>query len=93
MDRTINAPGHEKNVDRLNSTEKRYLNDKMKLIGKLLSNDTTKIGMLPSASTYFSIKFSDQCLHLLSNKEVLNGIKVSTNMQRRESLFKYQPLI
>ena len=47
----------------------------MELIGILESNDTTKIGMLPSASKYVSNKFSDQCLHILNNTERLNGIK------------------
>ena len=33
--------------------------------------------MLPSPSKYASIKFSDQCLHILNNKEILNGLKGS----------------
>ena len=41
----------------------------MELIGVLASNDTTNIGMLPSASKYISIKFSDKCLHNLNNRE------------------------
>ena len=40
----------------------------IKRIGKLGSNDTTKIGMLPSASKYISIRFSDQCIHIINNK-------------------------
>ena len=51
MNRAINAPGHGKYVvDGLNAPEKRYLKEKMGLIGKLGRNDTTRIGMLPSAS-------------------------------------------
>ena len=46
----INSPGHGKNaVDILNATVKRYLKGEMKLMGKLESNDTINIGMLPSA--------------------------------------------
>ena len=62
----------------------------MELIGKLGSNDTKKIGMIPSASKYVSIKFSHQCLHILNDKEMLNGIKGSSKIQNRESLLKYQ---
>ena len=83
MDRAINAPGHGKNVvDGFNKTDKHYLKGEMELIGKLVSNDTTKIGMLPSASKYVSFKFADQCLHILNNKEGLNGLKGSTKMQK-----------
>ena len=62
----------------------------MELIGKLESNDTSRIGMLPSASKYFSIEFADKCIQILNNKYRLNGLKSSTKMQNRESLFKYQ---
>ena len=55
----------------------------MEIISKLASNDTTKIVMLPSASKYTPIKFSDQCLHTLNNKERLNGLKGSKKMQNR----------
>ena len=69
MDLAINAPGHGNNVvDGINATEKRYLKEQMELIDKLGSNDTTIIGILPSALKYVSIKFSDQCLHVLNNK-------------------------
>ena len=54
----------------------------MELIGKLGSNNTTNIGILPSASKYVSIKFSDQCLHILNNKEILNGIKGIKKIQK-----------
>ena len=70
MDSSINARGNGNNdVRGLNETDKRFLKGKMELIGKLSSNDTSKIGMLHSASKYVSIKFSDQCLHILNNKE------------------------
>ena len=50
MDRAINVPGHGKNVvDGINATDKLYLKEKMKLIGKLESNDTTNIRMIPNA--------------------------------------------
>ena len=50
MYHAVNARGHEKNVvDGLNATEKRYLKEQMELIGKLGSEDTKNIGMLPSA--------------------------------------------
>ena len=40
----------------------------MELIGKLAVNDTTNIGILTSDSKDVSIKFVDQCLHILNNK-------------------------
>ena len=50
MDRKINVPGHGNNiVDGLDTTEKLYLKKQMKLIGRLGSNNTSNIGMLPSA--------------------------------------------
>ena len=54
----------------------------MDLIGWLGSNNTTKIGMLPSASKYVSIKFADQCLHNNSSKEILNGLKGRSKLKR-----------
>ena len=65
----------------------------MELMGKLASNNNTNIAMLPSASNYVSIKFAYQCLHILNNIKRLNGLKGSTNMQKRQSKFKYQSLI
>ena len=65
----------------------------METIGKLKSNNTSKIGMLPSASKYFSIKVLDKSLHIINNKDMLNGLKGSTKMQKRESLFKYKSRI
>ena len=82
MDHAINAPGHGNNViDGINEMDKRYLKGKLELIGKLASNNTKNIGMLPSASKEASIKFADQCLHILNNKEILNGLKGNTKIQ------------
>ena len=68
-DCAINEPGHRNNVvDGLNAIEKRYLKEKMELIGKLASNETSKIGMLPSDSKDVSIKFTDQRIHIINNK-------------------------
>ena len=47
----------------------------MELIGKLASNDTSNLGMLSSASKYVAIKFEDQCIHMINNKEIWNGLK------------------
>ena len=53
IDRVIIAPGHGNNVVYvLNTTENRYLKEKMELISKLSSNDTIHIGMLPRTSKY-----------------------------------------
>ena len=46
--------------------------------------------MLPSASKYFSIKISEQYLHILTNNDRLNGLKGITKMKNGESLFQYQ---
>ena len=54
----------------------------MGLIGKLSRNDTSNIGMLPSASNGISIKLADQCINILNNKERLNGLKVSKKCKR-----------
>ena len=89
MDHAINATGHIKNVvDRLNTTEKSYLKGEMELMGKLEINDTTHIGIILSASKYVSIKFSNQCLHILNNKEILNGLKGSPKMQKNTVTIK-----
>ena len=53
-------------------------------MGKLAINGTTNIWMLPSASKYVSVNFADQCLHTFNNKEILNGLKGSTKMQKRK---------
>ena len=49
----------------------------MELVDKLASDNTTTIGMLHSASKDVSIRFLDQCLNILNNKEILNGLKGS----------------
>ena len=46
--------------------------------------------MLYSASKDVSIKFSDQCIHIINDKERINGLKGNTKIQKRESLFKYK---
>ena len=46
------------------------LRKKLKLIGKLESNDTSKNGMIPSASKDVSIKFVYKCIHIINNKEI-----------------------
>ena len=45
----------------------------MEIIGKLGSNHITKIGILPSASKEVFIKFADQCLHIINNKERMDS--------------------
>ena len=62
----------------------------MEPIGKLGFNDTSNILMLPIASKFISIIFSDRCIHILNNKEMLNRLICSTKMKKRESIFKYK---
>ena len=62
----------------------------MELLGKFVSNNISKIRMLPRASKYVSIKFSEKCLHILNNKYRLNLIKGSTKVKNLESLIEYQ---
>ena len=69
----------------MKATEKRYLKKKLDLIGRLGSNNTTKIGMLPSASKYVLIKFANQCLHNINSKEILNGLKGSSKFKRENN--------
>ena len=69
----INEPGHGNNfVDVLNATDKKFMKEQMEIISKLACNDTSNIGMLPSASKDISVKFAYQCIHILNNKEILN---------------------
>ena len=83
MDSSIYAPGHANYVaGGLNVTEIFYLKGKMEFIGQLGCNNTSKIGMLPSASKDVYIKFADNCIHILNNKERLNGLKGSTKMKK-----------
>ena len=43
----INTPVHENNVvDGINATDKHHLREQMELLGKLLSNDTSKLECL-----------------------------------------------
>ena len=56
----------------------------MELIGKSASNDSSNIGMLPIASNDVSINYSEQRLQIFTNNDKLNGLKVSTKMQKRE---------
>ena len=56
---------------------------KNELIGKLGSNNTSKIGMLPSDWKYASIGFADQCIHIINNKYRLNGFKGGKKVQKR----------
>ena len=44
----------------------------MELIGKLASNNSSKIVTLPSASKDVSVKFADQFIHIINNKSILN---------------------
>ena len=52
----------------------------MELIGKLSSNGTSKIEMLPSVSKDVSITFSDSCILIFNEKDRLNGLKGSTKI-------------
>ena len=85
MDHAINAPGNGNIVvGGTNATDKNYLREKMELIGKLASNDTSMIGIIPSSSKDVSVKFEDQCIQNIKNKEKLNGIEGNTKIQKRE---------
>ena len=46
--------------------------------------------MITNDSKEVFIKFTDQCIHILNNKSILNGLKGSTKIQDMESLFKHQ---
>ena len=82
MDRVINAPGHVNNVfDGLNTTIKCYTKEQLERMGKLSSNNISDIRMIPSDSKDVSIKFAHKCIHILNNKDSLNGIKGSTKIQ------------
>ena len=83
MDGAIKSPGHGNNfVDGLNATDKHYLNEQMEIIGKLASNNTSNIGIIPSAPKDVSVKFVDQWIHILYNKDRLNELKCSTKIQK-----------
>ena len=81
MDRSMNAPVHRNNVvGGINANYKLHVKSEMETLGKLESNGTSNIGMIPSVSKDVSIKFAKQCLHILTNNDRLNGIKGSTKM-------------
>ena len=61
-----------------------------KLIDKLSSNETSRVGIITSDSKDVSNKFVDQCIKIINNKEGFNGLKCGTKIESRESLFKYQ---
>ena len=70
IDSVINTYGHGKNVvDGINLIDKPLLKEQMKPIGKLSSNDTSNIRMIASSSKDLYIKFVDQCMHIINNKE------------------------
>ena len=54
----------------------------MELISKLESNDTSKIGIIPSVSKDFFAKFADQCIQIINNKNMLNWLKGSKQFKR-----------
>ena len=54
----------------------------MELIGKLVSNDTSRIGMITSGSKDVFVEFSDQYIHIINHKERVNGLKGITKMQK-----------
>ena len=60
----------------------------MELLGKLSSNNTSNIGMIPSASKDICIKISEKCLIFFNNKDRLNGLKGGTKL-KKELLFKF----
>ena len=61
--RNYSTSSWKKIVDVINATVKRYLNGRMEIIGKLGNNDTSNIGMLPSASREVSIVFRSMSTH------------------------------
>ena len=46
--------------------------------------------MITSDSKDVSIKFTDQFIHILNYKSILNGLKGITKIQNRGSILKYQ---
>ena len=69
MDSEINAPGHGNIfVDGLNAMDTFYLKEQMELISKLASNNTSKVGILPSVLKDATIKISDQRIQIFNNK-------------------------
>ena len=57
----INSPGNGNNVAYgINETNFSYLRGEMVLVGNLITNDTPNIGILPCASKYDYIIFTEQ---------------------------------
>ena len=56
----------------------------MEILGKLASNYTSKIKILPSVSKDISIRFAEQCLRIINHNYQLNGLKGSTKIQNME---------
>ena len=84
MDHKIHVKCHGNNVvDGINATDKHYLKDKMEPIGKLGSINTSKIGIILSVSKDVSVKITDQWLHVINNKEYLNGLKFITKTKKK----------
>ena len=91
MDHAINEPGHGNNVaDGLNGTKNYYLKEKMELLGKLSSNDTSNIAILSIEPKRDSIKTPKQYLQIITGNYWVNGLKGSTKMQKSESLLNFQ---
>ena len=89
--RAMNAQGHGNNVvNEINATDKLYLSKQVELVGKLAKNNTSNIGRLLSASKDVSVKFTDHCINILNNEEILNRLRDSTKIENKESLFKFQ---
>ena len=72
-----------------NTTDKRCLKEQKELLGKIAINSISNIGIIPSASKDASIKFVEQFLHMINNKERLNGLKFIIKTQEIESLFNF----
>ena len=86
IDRAINAPGHGKNVvDGFNATEIFYLKGEMELIGKLESNNTTNIWMLPSASKTFPLNLQINVYKLSVIKRYWMHSNIEQNEKRENN--------
>ena len=91
MDNVINKHGHRKNfLSGFNTTKKRSFKEQKEALGKIAINSISNIGIIPSASKDASIKFVEQFLHIVNNKERLNGLKFIIKTENIESLFKFQ---
>ena len=80
IDSVINVHGHINiGFGGINTTDKRFWS-RIELIGKLASNYIYNLTILPNASKDVSIKVPYQCIHILSNIDRLNVLKVSTKI-------------